>query len=251
MSGEGGENPGLQAVFPTVSQNSGWGKPTAWNLADLSPRHSPSADSTTFSFLQPEICLCARQRENPTAVACSGLHPCTPSPLLLHLTQNDPVGLLRGLPNDADGREPHLGEHHPDGGPGGCKGTQSSSEIISHQGHHLSSEHHLTSEASQVFCSPCTELRPTLCLSNTGWKYPCMCIIYITSVYKNTFCPGLKASNSLRHQSAQTSAPTVVFYCTRSSELCRIFLTAASPLVELRTHCEARHQAAFTESYKA
>lgn len=114
----------------------------------------PSADSSTFSFLQPEICLCARQRKNPTAVACSGLHPYTPSPLLLHLTQNDPVGLLRGLPNNADGREPHLGEHHPHGGPGGCKGTQSSAEHHLTQRHHLTSQHHLTSEHHRFSAYP-------------------------------------------------------------------------------------------------
>lgn len=131
----------------------------------------------------------------------------------------------------------------------GARGLQGNTELSGASSHteassHITASSHL--RASQVFCLPCTELRPTLCLSN---MHPCMCITYFYSVYKYTFCPGVKASSTLRHQTAQTRAPTVFFYCARSSELCRIFLTAASPLVELRTHYEARHQAAFTERY--
>lgn len=127
--------------------------------------------------------------------------------LLLHLTQDDPVGLLRRLPHDAHGRQPDLWEHQPDGGPRGCKGTQSSW----HQGLHgtkgCMAQGHSCPAHPVHNCSP-------RCVSPIAvGSTPCMCIIYIYSVYKYIFCLWIKASNTPRHQTQHRPVhPTVVFF---------------------------------------
>lgn len=60
-----------------------------------------------------------KQRENPMAAA-----PLLPTLSSRLLTEDDAVGLLWWLPDDAHWRQPHLGEHQPDGRPRGCGGTE-------------------------------------------------------------------------------------------------------------------------------
>jgi len=66
-----------------------------------------------------------RQTQRPElALVSSPLLPALG--LLLALTQNNSIGLLRRLPNNPYGCQPHLGEHQPHGRPRGWKEKQRS-----------------------------------------------------------------------------------------------------------------------------
>lgn len=118
---------------PRMACNSGSGKHTPWSQPPHCRVPCLSPDTNIFSLFSYEFpyvwLLIQRARGRTTqqpelALVSSPLLPALG--LLLLLTQNNSIGLLRRLPNNPYGRQPHLGEHQPHGRPGGWKENQRS-----------------------------------------------------------------------------------------------------------------------------